>query len=162
METPVSLFTWRRFGPEETSRRVSGKRKDFFQTPICQALEANAQDHGILTFPRTPRDIAKVIRSKNAGSFEVTLNIMFEDARVFNEVKDSCFLDAETITKLFSVATEGIVWCGFFEQALASKATLPRTRRGTVVCSEGFMEDDVHGSQQYMPLLELELELGRY
>jgi hypothetical protein len=49
------------------------------------------------------------------------------------------------------------VWSGFFDQALAFKATLPRTRSGTAVCSGGYLEDDVHGSQQYIPLLELPL-----
>jgi hypothetical protein len=63
---------------------------------------------------------------------------------------------------------EEIIWCGFFDQAMAFKATIPRKRmveskgkdgkRSSAlesVVSGGYMETDVHASQQYVGLLNL-------
>ncbi|KAE9376217.1 hypothetical protein N431DRAFT_333674 [Stipitochalara longipes BDJ] len=107
--------------------------------------------------PRTLIDIAKIIRSKNAGPYELTLDIMFDDPKVYNAVKRSAVLSPAVISRLYAVAEEEIVWCGFFDVAMAFKATIPRTRGGKAICSGGYMESDVHGSQQYVPLMELEL-----
>jgi hypothetical protein len=121
-------------------------------------IETSHKKPSIPSSPRTVQDIAKVIRSKNAGPFELTIDIMFEDVSVYQAVKNSNLLGPETVKELYKLGSvDEIVWCGFFDQALAFKVTLPRTRDGRVVPSGGFMEDDVHGSQHYMPFMELPL-----
>jgi hypothetical protein len=102
-------------------------------------------------------DIAKIVRSKNAGPYEITMDVIFDDPAVYQTVKTSRILGPEVISKLYAVPVEEIVWCGFFDVALAFKATIPRTRGGKGICSGGYMENDVHGSQQYVPLMDLEL-----
>ena len=62
------------------------------------------------------------------------------------------------ISRLYDIPEQDIAWCGYFDVALAFKATIPRTRGGKAACSGGFMEDDVHGSQQHVPLMELQLQ----
>ncbi|KAK4895931.1 hypothetical protein LTR27_006102 [Elasticomyces elasticus] len=101
--------------------------------------------------------IAKVVRSKNAGPYEITMDIMFEQAEVFHAVKEADFLQDTKVAALLGVRPDQIVWAGFFEQALAYKVTIPRLRYGKPVAAGGFMEDDVHGSQMYRPLLDMSL-----
>ncbi|KAK3631578.1 hypothetical protein LTR56_016811 [Elasticomyces elasticus] len=101
--------------------------------------------------------IAKVVRSKNAGPYEITMDIMFEQAEVFHAVKEADFLQDTKVAALLGIRPDQIVWAGFFEQALAYKVTIPRLRYGKPVAAGGFMEDDVHGSQMYRPLLDMSL-----
>ncbi|KAK5044433.1 hypothetical protein LTR84_011247 [Exophiala bonariae] len=107
--------------------------------------------------PRTLFDIAKVIRSKNSGPFEVTLDVMFDNPSVYKVVKSSDLLSQSVVAKAYTLSEKEIVWAGFFDPAMAFKATFSRMRRGLPSCSGGFMEDDVHGSQFSAPLRSLPL-----
>lgn len=112
------------------------------------------------TIPPNPRflgDIAPVVRSKNAGPYEITVDILFSSPAIFSLVRDSKILTPETVAALYDMPVAELIWCGFFEQALAFKATFPRKRNGKLAASGGFMENDMHGSQQYMNLMELDL-----
>jgi hypothetical protein len=111
----------------------------------------------ILTEPKTLGDISKMLRSKNAGPFEVTLDVMFETKAVYQVVKDSGCLSATAMAQLFEVQENDIVWEGFFDQALAYKVTIPRMRHEKLAASGGYMENDVHASQQYIGLMNLAL-----
>ena len=156
------LFRWKQTIINQTLD-VGRQDNEHVKTPfrIQQSKPVDIVDKklSIATSPRTVRDIAKVIRSKNAGPFEITFDIMFEDVEVYQVVKESGLLSPEAIAKIYKIdSTDDILWCGFFDQALAFKATLPRTRNGAVISSGGYLEDDVHGSQQYIPLMELPLD----
>lgn len=107
--------------------------------------------------PKTLGDIARVLRSKNAGPYEITFDVMFQDASVYQLVKSSDLLNATIVAELNGLRKEDIIWSGFFDQALAYKATIPRLWRGKPRPSGGFMENDVHGSQKYIPLLNMPL-----
>lgn len=109
--------------------------------------------------PRTLGEAAKVIRSKNAGPYEITMDIIFDNTELYKQIKNSDILQPGLIAELYGLQAEDIVYCGFFDQALAFKATIPRLRDGKPAISGGFMENDVHGSQGYMPLFNLELKL---
>lgn len=103
-------------------------------------------------------DIAKVIRSKNAGPFEITLDVMFETKEIYERIKKLGILTPQRIAQLYDLRVEDIVWCGFFDPALAFKATIPRRLNEKNVSSGGPMENDVHGSQKYFPLMNLQIE----
>jgi hypothetical protein len=103
-------------------------------------------------------DVAKVVRSKNAGPYEITLDVVFDDPAVYKAIKRSGLLSAEVIAKLYGLHVDQLVWCGFFDVALAFKATVPRMRDGKPSCSGGYGEDDVHGCQQYVRLMDLKLD----
>ncbi len=96
-------------------------------------------------------ELASTIRSKNAGPFELTFDIMFDDIESFQRVKDSNALTRQVIAKLYQVPLEDVK---FFvvPKALAFKASIPRPRfQGDLLDSDG------HGGQQYAPLLDIEI-----
>lgn len=118
-----------------------------------------SQANGINKPPTELIDIAKIVRSKNSGPYEVTLDVMFDDPEVYKAVKNSGMLDAEVIARLFNIDANKVIWAGFFDVAMAFKATIPRQRRGKPSCSGGYLENDVHGSQQYVRLTKLPLPM---
>jgi hypothetical protein len=96
--------------------------------------------------------LAKVIRSKNAGPFELTFDVMFDDAEVYQRVKASGIFDAELFARLYSVPRERVLSVHAFDPALTLKATIARSP------SSGTAGDtDVFGAQQHAPLLDVEI-----
>ncbi|KAF2823830.1 hypothetical protein CC86DRAFT_408850 [Ophiobolus disseminans] len=110
--------------------------------------------------PKTLGDIAKLIRSKNAGPYEVTLDVMFDSEAEYQLVKAANLLNIASMAKLFNIREESIIWEGFFDQAWAYKVTIPRLRNGKPTASGGYMENDVHASQQYIGFINLALPEG--
>jgi hypothetical protein len=123
--------------------------------------DTSPPDNAPITIPATLGEAAKVIRSKNAGPYEITFDIIFHSKEIYSLIKNSGLLQPELIAKLYNIPVDSIVYCGFFDQALAFKATIPRTRNGKLVASGSFMEDDIHGSQKYLPLMNLKLDIKK-
>lgn len=111
--------------------------------------------------PQTLCDIAPVVRSKNSGPYDITLDVIFSDPAIYKIIKRSNLLTTSLIARLYHLREDEIIWSGFYDQAMAWKATVPRKGlRGGVlrpVASGSYMEADVHASQQYVGLLELQL-----
>ncbi|MBO5760918.1 MAG: DUF4387 domain-containing protein [Lentisphaeria bacterium] len=96
-------------------------------------------------------DIAFVCRSKNAGPFQVTVDLMFKDLQTYEQVLKSPAFTVENIGKLYRTDSEKIC-IKTFEQILTIKVVLPRK------CSSGsLLDSDVYGSQQHFPLGNLEI-----
>jgi Domain of unknown function (DUF4387) len=94
---------------------------------------------------------ASLIRSKNAGPFALTFDVMFSDVTTYERVKRSGVLTAERFAQLYRVPT-GDVDAFECDQALAFKFSIPRPR------GQGdFGDGDMHGGQQYAPLLDIEV-----
>lgn len=85
---------------------------------------------------------------------------MFNREDVYRAVKEAGFLNVEKVASLFDLPKEEVVWCGFSDQARAFKVTIPRRRMDKNVAAGGFMEYDVHGSQQYLPLMQVQIPEG--
>ena len=51
------------------------------------------------------KDIAAVIRSKNAGPYELTLDVIFTDAAVFQKVCQKKIINSAVIAKLYKSET---------------------------------------------------------
>ena len=102
------------------------------------------------TAPTPLRDIAKVIRSKNAGPFEITLDIVFKTKADFEAVKKSGVITRELVSQLYNVPSQDIITFGFFDLINAVKITLPRPRP-----QGGIGETDMHAAQQHVPLQEI-------
>ena len=111
----------------------------------------------VIDKPRTLSDIATVVRSKNAGPFDITVDVLFDTKPVYQLVKSSDLLNQDVIARLYRIPIEDITWSGFYDAALAFKATFPRKRNGKVTAAGGFMENDVHASQHHVELLTLKL-----
>ncbi len=98
-------------------------------------------------------DAARVIRSKNSGPFELTLDVMFKDRTTFELFRRRGLIGTQLIARLYGVAEReiSIVW---FEPANAVKATF---RRRVPSGTPG--DTDIYGAQQHGPLLDLEWRL---
>ena len=99
-------------------------------------------------------DIAEVIRSKNSGPYELTLDLIFRDRDVFRRVCDAKVITPEMIAGLYGIDVKDILGVIEFEPAKAIKINLKRH-----IPSGGLGETDVYGAQQHAPLLGLEFEL---
>ena len=99
-------------------------------------------------------DIASVIRSKNSGPYELTLDIIFNEYADFEKVRDGGFINEELICSLYNTVPDKIVSIVAFAPAKAIKATIIRP-----VCSGDLGETDVYGAQQHAPLLGLEFDI---
>ncbi|MGW4587762.1 DUF4387 domain-containing protein [Amycolatopsis thermoflava] len=100
----------------------------------------------------TLAELATVVRSKNAGPYEITLDVLFEDPRTYARVRDSGVLTADLLAESYRVPLDDVRVCLFFEPALAFKCTI--LRRG---CQGGPGERDTFGAQQHGPLLDIEI-----
>jgi hypothetical protein len=99
-------------------------------------------------------ELAKTIRSKNAGTDKVTFDIIFREKEVYELVKKSNTLTREKISKLFAVPEERVSDFVEFDPANAIKFTLYRKQPSG---SPG--ETDIFGCQQYPPLLDVEIPI---
>jgi hypothetical protein len=99
-------------------------------------------------------DVATVVRSKNAGPFELTLDVMFEDRAVYEAVRDGGIFTAEAVARLYRIELQDVLAVIHVDAANAVKVTL---RRRLPAGSPG--DTDVYGAQQHAPLLMIELDL---
>ena len=99
------------------------------------------------------QDLAKVIRSKNSGPFEITFDVIFDDQDIYRRVKESGALDEAKMARLYNVPPGDIIACMFFDPAMAFKLTL---RRAWAQGSVG--ERDTFGAQQHAPLLDIAVD----
>src|SRR5258708_12014571 len=90
-------------------------------------------------------EFTKLIRSKNAGPFELTFDIMFKDADCFDQVMKSGGLSAEAIAELYKIEP-GQVQFFVIKQLLAVKISIPRR-----VFSGDMRDTDVYGGQVFGP-----------
>lgn len=95
---------------------------------------------------------ASVIRSKNAGPYELTLDILFKDASVYFHLKERNFFNRELFAALYGVPVEDILKVAYFDPAYAVKCTMARP-----IVSGSRGDSDVYGAQQHAPLLRLEI-----
>lgn len=97
-------------------------------------------------------DLARIIRSKNAGPFEITLDVIFPDRETYERVKGTGYFSRERVAALYRVPPEAIYEVVCFDPALAIKVTMARQRaQGSIG------ESDTYGAQQHAPLLAVEL-----
>ena len=100
------------------------------------------------------KDLAEIIRSKNSGPYELTLDVMFRTDEDFRRVLASGAICEKAVCALYRIPPEKIVSIVAFPPARAIKATIERP-----LCSGDPGETDVYGAQQHAPLLDLEVNL---
>jgi hypothetical protein len=98
-------------------------------------------------------EAAAVMRSKNSGPFEITVDVLFDDPLLYRKVKNAGLINKERVSVLYNIAPEYITHIVFFDQALGFKITFAR-----IISSGTFMDRDVYGAQQHAPLMELEID----
>jgi hypothetical protein len=100
-------------------------------------------------------DAATLVRSKNAGPFMLTIDIMFDDERMYRLVRDSGVLSPRTIGRLYGIdpAAVQLFDC---RPALALKVSFPRPQPSG---AQG--DGDVYGGQFHSPLVMLDIPMRR-
>jgi hypothetical protein len=99
------------------------------------------------------RDVARVCKSKNAGPFELTIDVVFDDASTFERVKATGVLCAGLFARLYGVPEASVLFTPY-NAAFAFKATFTR-----LVPAGDFGDTDVYGCQQHAPLLDVDLPI---
>jgi hypothetical protein len=94
-------------------------------------------------------DTFRLIRSKDAGPFMLTIDLFCHDADAYRRVVDSGVLTAEAFVELYGVAAEQVE-LHHAEAIHAIKVSFPRP-----VASGELADSDITGGQQYGPLVEL-------
>ena len=97
------------------------------------------------------RDIAKVCKSKNAGPFDLTIDVVFETDEMFRRVQAAGVLGPALFARLYAVRAEEVLFTAY-PAGRAFKATLPR-----LVPAGDIGDTDVYGAQQHAPLLDVEI-----
>ncbi len=97
------------------------------------------------------RDIAKACKSKNAGPFELTIDVVFDDRAMFERVRKTGVLCPGLFARLYKVRPEDVLFTEY-PAGNAFKATIPR-----LIASGDVGDTDVYGAQQHAPLLDVEI-----
>lgn len=100
-------------------------------------------------------DLAKTIRSKNAGPDRTTFDIIFREKENYDLVINSKKLSKETMAELFDIDINRITDFVEYDPAYAIKFTINNSKPAG---SPG--HSDVFGCQQYPPLLDIEIPVN--
>ncbi len=97
------------------------------------------------------RDIAQLIRSKNAGPFTLTFDFMFDKFEDYRRVRDSGVINQQLFHQLYGTPLEDVEVYNV-DAAQAIKASIPRPT------FQGDLDDaDSHAGQQFGPLANVEI-----
>ena len=99
---------------------------------------------------QTLSDLAKTIRSKNAGVNKITFDIIFRDRANYERVKRTRVLTRESVAALYRIPLTRISDFVEYDPAYAIKFTIYRLSP-----SGSAGDGDIFGAQQYAPLLDL-------
>lgn len=112
-------------------------------------------DTGKANSIRRLADLAKTIRSKNAGTDKITFDIIFRERETYETVKRSGALTPERVCALYGIERARLTDFVAFDPAFAIKFTFLRKEPSG---SPG--DGDIFGAQQYAPLLDVEVDMG--
>jgi hypothetical protein len=97
------------------------------------------------------RDVARVIRSKNAKPFILTIDVLCDDLTAYARIVDGKVLTPDRIADLYGVPVADVRVIPY-PAALAIKVTFPRA-----VPAGSRLDSDLLGAQQAVPLLTIEV-----
>ncbi|MBL4803122.1 MAG: DUF4387 domain-containing protein [Emcibacter sp.] len=97
------------------------------------------------------REVCRTVRSKVAGPFWVTMDLMFDSQESYDRYSQSPALSAEAIGKIYNIDPAGVMHFPV-PKLKVLKISYPRkTPQG------GVEERDLHSGQQYTYILDVEL-----
>lgn len=104
--------------------------------------------------PRRLRDFARIIRSKNAGPYRLTFDVLFDDEMLFRKVCESGAVTRESVARAYGVPAEQVSSLFVVPMARALKVTLVRP-----LGQGAFGDSDMYGCQQHVPLMDLPIAI---
>ncbi len=100
-------------------------------------------------------DAAKIIRSKNAGPFAVTIDLFFDDGSTYDLAKASALLTPAGVAAAYGVAESTVKGVWWDDRIQAAKVSLVRWSSS----SDPFCTD-LFGAHLHTPLAQGELDGG--
>lgn len=98
------------------------------------------------------RDLAAVVRSKNAGPFLVTIDVFFDDDATFDRVRRSGVLEAASVGATYGIDPAQVSGPYWDTAARGAKVSFPKTPNGNdPACT------DMFGAHQHVPVAALEV-----
>lgn len=99
-------------------------------------------------------DLAPIVRSKNAGPYRLTLDVLFNDDETYRAVRDSGSVTAASVAAAYGLAEDSVSSFFAIDMARAIKITLIRP------LAQGAPGDgDMYGCQQHVPLMRLRVAM---
>ena len=95
-------------------------------------------------------DLCNVLRTKNAGPFRVSIDIMFKDAGDYRNIVDKKLLTKEIVAQAYGIPIDDITNFETFDNVSAIKTTIKRK-----IASGSPGDSDCYGMNQEGPLLQL-------
>lgn len=99
---------------------------------------------------RTIGDLAKIITSKNAGPYRLTVDVFFTDRAQYEEVRDSKAITPERVAIAYGLRPDQVRLIRFSDAALGFKITMEQS-----ISADDFRSSDTYGAQHHMPIVEL-------
>jgi hypothetical protein len=103
---------------------------------------------------RPLKDLADIVRSKNAGPYRITFDILFKDKDRYEAVRSTGAISPASVAKAYGIEVSQI--SSFFEidMANAIKITITRPR------AQGSAGDgDMYGCQHHVPLMLIDVPI---
>jgi hypothetical protein len=142
--TPTQIST-SKFGAAEAIGARSGNAG-------CGLLDDSGRVTAVAARTRKLSELAKTVRSKNAGVDLITFDVIFAARETYERVKRAKVLTRESVCALYRIRPERIADFVEFDPGNAIKFTIYRLRPSG---SPG--DPDIFGAQQYAPLLDVEV-----
>jgi hypothetical protein len=97
---------------------------------------------------------ATLVRSKNAGPFWVTVDVFLPDATAYERAAGSALTDIDAMAERYAVQpSEMKVF--LLPHLHAIKVSFPRSH-----AQGGIQDRDMHAGQQYVPLLDIDIDIA--
>src|SRR5437899_1135861 len=91
-----------------------------------------------------------MLRSKNAGPFQITIDIFFKEHAVYVAFKEEGALTPAAVAKLYQIDVADVLGIYFWDVTSAVKVTLRRS-----ASAGSIFDNDCYGAQQHAPLLNV-------
>lgn len=99
---------------------------------------------------RPLREIADIVRSKNAGPYRITFDILCKEKVQYELIRDSGAITPESVARAYGLPVEAISSFFAIDMANAIKITI---RRPLAQGAPG--DGDMYGCQQHVPLMNM-------
>lgn len=96
-------------------------------------------------------EVCRYVRSKAAGPFWITVDVFFESPDAFRNHRDSSGLSAASVAAHLNLRADSVKRIDVPDLSVI-KFSYPRDR-----AQGGILERDMHGGQQFTPLLDIVL-----
>ncbi len=98
------------------------------------------------------REVCRYIRSKNAGPFWVTIDLFFNGTENYRRYRDSDALSAAAIASLYETDPK------FVKRFAIDRLDTVKISYVRAAPQGGVVERDMHAGQQYVRLLNIEMD----